>query len=109
MSMRQEAPELQKAFYNSKEWQRCRAEYLSMVGGLCERCEAKGKINPARFVHHKEYISLNNIQDPEVLLSFDNLEALCFDCHNSEHFKSKRRYRIDEYGRVQIRDLHSPP
>lgn len=101
MSMRQEAPEQQKAFYNSKAWQHCRSEYLSSVGGLCERCEAKGIIRPARFVHHKEYISLANIQDPEILLSFTNLEALCFDCHNQEHFKSNKRYSVDEFGRVE--------
>lgn len=81
MSMRQEAPEQQKAFYNSKAWQCCRSEYLASVGGLCERCEAQGIIRPAKFVHHKEYISLANIQNPEILLSFTNLEALCFDCH----------------------------
>ena len=103
MSMRQDAPEEQKRFYNSEAWQRCRSEYLSRVGGLCERCEAKGVVRPARFVHHKEYISMDNITDPSVLLSFDNLEALCFDCHNAEHFKSSKRYKVDEFGRVEIR------
>ena len=103
MSMRAEAPEAQKAFYKSKEWQRCRSEYLSRVGGLCERCEAKGIIRPARIVHHKDYIDINNITDPSVLLSFDNLEALCQDCHNMEHHPSSRRYKIDEYGRVECR------
>ena len=101
--MRKEAPEQQRAFYHSKAWLNCRAEYLSSVGGLCERCEAKGIIRPARFVHHKEYISLDNIQNPEILLSFDNLEALCFDCHNLEHFKNMKRYKVDEFGRVECR------
>lgn len=103
MSMRKEAPEQQRAFYHSKAWLNCRTEYLSSVGGLCERCEAKGIIRPARFVHHKEYISLDNITDPSVLLSFDNLEALCFDCHNQEHFKNIKRYKVDEFGRVECR------
>lgn len=104
MSMRQDAPEEQKRFYDSDIWKRCRSEYLSSVGGLCERCEAKGIIRPARIVHHKEYISAQNITDPAVLLSFDNLEALCQDCHNREHFKSNKRYRIDEFGRVTARE-----
>ena len=103
MSMRQEAPEAQRAFYHSKEWQRCRSEYLASVGGLCERCEAKGIIRPARFVHHKRYITPDTIANPSVLLSFNNLEALCFDCHNSEHFATKKRYRVDEYGNVESR------
>ena len=102
-SMRQEAPEQQRAFYHSQAWLNCRAEYLASVGGLCERCAAKGIVRPARFVHHKEYISAQNITDPSVLLSFDNLEALCFDCHNAEHFKSSKRYKVDEFGRVECR------
>lgn len=44
-----------------------------------------------------------NISDPSVLLSFDNLEALCFDCHNAEHFRSEKRYTVDEFGRVEAR------
>ena len=103
MSMRQEAPEQQRAFYKSIEWQRCRSEYLSRVGGLCERCMSKGIIRPARIVHHKEYITLNNITDPSVLLSSDNLEALCQDCHNAEHHGSTKRYTVDDLGRVECR------
>lgn len=103
MSMKSEAPEIQKAFYNSKEWQRCRREYIASVGGLCERCEAKGIIRPAKIVHHKEYISLGNIDDASVLLCFDNLEALCQECHNAEHHKSMKRYKVDEFGRVTAR------
>lgn len=37
-------------------------------------------------VHHKKYISSKNIYNPEVTLNFDNLELLCRDCHNKEHF-----------------------
>lgn len=38
-------------------------------------------------VHHKTYIDSHNIFNPEVTLNFDNLELLCLDCHNEEHFK----------------------
>lgn len=103
MSMRSEAPEQQHSFYHTAAWLSCRASYLASVGGLCERCYAKGIVRPARVVHHKEYISLDNITDPSVLLSFDNLEALCQDCHNAEHFKSMKRYKVDEFGRVECR------
>ena len=102
MSMKQEAPEQQRAFYHSRAWQRCRSEYLASVGGLCERCEAKGIIRPAYIVHHKEYISIANITDPSVLLSFDNLEALCQSCHNAEHIGNRKRYKVDEFGRVEV-------
>lgn len=99
MSMRQDAPDRQKAFYHSRAWQKCRREYIASVGGVCERCQKKGIIRPGYIVHHKEYITIQNITDPEVLLSFDNLEYLCFDCHQHEHFPRQKRYRIDEFGR----------
>ena len=100
MSMKQDAPKEQKAFYHSKAWDKCRREYISKVGGLCERCFEKGIVRPGRIVHHKEYISTDNITDPEVLLNHANLEYLCMDCHNAEHFQNNRRYFIEEAGRV---------
>ena len=102
-SMRSEAPEAQRAFYHSKAWQRCRTEYISKVGGLCERCYARGVVRPGYIVHHKEYIDLSNINDPSVLLNHDNLEYLCMDCHNAEHFKSTKRYKVDEFGRIETK------
>lgn len=90
-------------FYNSKAWQTCRASYLKSVGGLCERCLAKGLIVPAVIVHHKCYISEQNINDTSVTLNHGNLEALCQECHNEEHHESKKRYKVDEFGRVTIR------
>lgn len=103
MSMRQDAPEKQKAFYHSSAWLHCREGYLAKVGGLCERCMLKGIIRPAKVVHHKEYITAANVTDPEVLLAYDNLEALCQDCHNQEHFKNIKRYVVNDDGRVSVR------
>lgn len=100
MSMKSDAPEAQRRFYRSKEWKHCREAYIASVGGLCERCETKGIIRPGKIVHHKEYISIENVTNPEVLLNPDNLELLCMDCHNAEHFKNGKRYRVDEFGRV---------
>lgn len=101
MSMRKDAPKEQKAFYHSAAWQKCRREYIASVGGLCERCFAKGIIRPGKIVHHKEYISIDNIDDPSVLLCHDNLEYLCHECHNEEHLlPNERRYFVDEFGRV---------
>lgn len=102
MSMRSDAPEKQKAFYHTAAWLACRSGYLKQVGGLCERCLAQGRIHPAKIVHHKEYISIDNVTDPSILLSYDNLEALCQNCHNEEHFKTKKRYTVDEWGRVAV-------
>ena len=85
------------AFYRSKDWTACRAAYIKKVNGLCERCLADGHVVPGRFVHHKIYMDEQTIKKPELSLSFDNLECLCQDCHNREHFGEKKieRWRFD--------------
>ena len=100
--MRFEAPEEQKRFYKSRAWQQCRSAYIASVGGLCERCSARGFIVPGYIVHHKKYIDLDNITDPKILLSFENLEYLCQKCHNQEHFKEHKRYTINADGSILI-------
>lgn len=72
-----------RAFYNSTAWHRCRETYKQSVFGLCERCQ-----QPGDEVHHKTYLTLQNINDPEITLGWDNLELLCHECHTREH-KSK--------------------
>ena len=100
MSMRADAPEAQKRFYGSRAWKKCRTEYKKSVGGLCERCLAKGIVEAGYIVHHKEYIDINDIQDPSVLLNFDNLELLCQNCHNAEHMTKKKRYVVMPDGKI---------
>lgn len=90
-------------FYKSTAWKRCRRSYLQKVGGLCERCLAKGLYKPAVIVHHKVYLDPQTINNPEIALSYENLEALCRECHEDEHTKRKGRYRVDEWGKVTIR------
>lgn len=52
-------------------------------------------------VHHKDYITPENIHNPGVTLSLDNLEYLCEDCHNKEHkAKPNNRYRFDSDGKL---------
>lgn len=49
---------------------------------ICARdAESHGYI-----VHHKCYIDLKNIWNTDITLNADNLELLCIDCHNKEHF-----------------------
>ena len=38
--------------------------------------------------HDTIYLTSVNINDPEVSLNHDKLEALCHDCHNREHHGS---------------------
>lgn len=73
-----------RKFYNSKAWIRCRNSYRQSKHYICERC---GK--PGDEVHHKEYLTPDNINDPEITLSWDYLELLCSSCHSIEHNRSK--------------------
>lgn len=101
--------EFASGLYHSTEWESCRAAYLKRVGGLCERCLAKGLISPAKIVHHKIYLTPDNINNPRITLDFNNLEALCKSCHDEEHDhcgrKNKKRYFINEFGQVVGVDL----
>lgn len=96
------AKEFAKRFYNSKEWKKCKASYISSVHGLCERCEKLGYI-----VHHKKELTPNNINDYNITLNHDNLEYLCLDCHNAEHdfnrekkSATKKGYKFNEKGEL---------
>ena len=71
-----------KHFYKSKAWRQCRDAFFVAKHGLCERCGGPGKI-----VHHKVWLTPENINDPSVTLNFKNLELLCQDCHNKEHHR----------------------
>mgnify|MGYP003326678812 CR=1 FL=1 len=74
------------SFYKSSTWQKCQKAYMNHANGLCERCLASGLIVPAKFVHHKVHLNTETVKDPELAYGFGNLEALCQECHNKEHF-----------------------
>lgn len=98
-----------KAFYHSAAWKNTRRNYKQSVGGLCERCLAKGMIVPADIVHHKIPLTDQNVNDLSISLSWDNLQALCRQCHAEVHDdmyaeRTGRRYRINNNGQVVIRD-----
>lgn len=94
-------------FYHSKAWKQTRAAFIVSRSGYCERCMAEMKagsrslaeVQPIKIVHHKEYLTPENIQDPKIALSFDNLEGLCDDHHNKEHKQKEKRYFFGKDGR----------
>ena len=95
----------QEAFYKSHSWYRVRDAYKKQAKGLCERCLAKGKYEPAYIVHHKTYLTDENFGDPELMFGFDNLECLCLVCHNEEHgrLQNERRWKFVD-GELVTRD-----
>ena len=92
--------EFAEKFYKSQAWQNCRDAYMKKVNGLCEKCLELGLITPAEEVHHKIVLNPQNINDPNITLSFNNLIALCREHHRREHSKYKPRYFIDAKGEV---------
>ena len=87
-------------FYASTAWKKARAAYAKSRGGLCERCMEKGLYRAGVIVHHKIHITPENINDPSVVLNWDNLQLVCRDCHAEIHGRLNKRYKLDELGRV---------
>lgn len=83
------ARDFARAFYNGKAWKKCRAAYIShrrsLDGGMCETCHER----PGYIVHHKQELTPENINDPDIALGFENLKYDCLECHNKEHGKNK--------------------
>lgn len=86
-----------ECFYLSTAWEHTRAAFLLSKDYICERCG-----EPAKVAHHKRYLTKENINDQNITLNWDNLEALCQDCHNKEHHKRRPtlRYRFDKSGSI---------
>ena len=93
-----------ESFYKSVAWKECRAAYAKSVGGLCERCLKRGLYVPGVIVHHKVHVTPDNINNGSITLNPDNLELLCRDCHAEEHEVRKKRFKVDEFGRVTARE-----
>lgn len=101
------AKEFAKKFYRSKEWRKCRESYISkrkaIDGGVCERC----KDNIGYIVHHKEELTIYNINDSSITLNHDNLEYVCKKCHDNEHdfgrgkkSFTRKGYKFNEKGEL---------
>ncbi len=89
-----------KQIYNSKRWITKREYIFSKTFGICERCG-----RPGEEVHHKIYLTPENIHDTGIVYGEDNLELLCRDCHFDEHRKTnplsnnfKKRVRLTNNG-----------
>lgn len=89
-------------FYNSNVWCTTRDLFIQSRGGICERCSTPDDPVAAKIAHHRVYLTPDNINDPNIALSWESLEALCQDCHNKEHHRAERvtRYAFDDAGNL---------
>ena len=73
--------------YQDVRWQRLRVAYLA-DHPLCEECLANGVTREAVDVHHVvSFMSAEGVERIELALNYDNLRALCKECHQAEHNK----------------------
>lgn len=94
------AKDFSRAFYKSKQWQRCRSYCWSRDKGLCQDCLKNGMIVPGVEVHHVVELTPENINDSSISLNPSNLVTLCKSCHEARHGRVLKRYKLDELGRV---------
>ena len=89
-------------FYKNKKWINCRNSYYDLRNGLCERCLQKGDYVKGEIVHHKVHLTEANYTNPDIAYGIDNLELLCKDCHNNEHFGrgDGKTVKLDELGNI---------
>ena len=88
-------PKVLHNFYKSPAWLAARELKIVSVNGLCERC---GQVGIE--VHHKERLTVDNVNDSSISLNQENLELLCRECHNREHKRFSKINRFDKLGNM---------
>lgn len=85
---RNKSKEIYDNVYNTKTWRNLRKAYL-MEHPLCEECLKQGIVKPASDVHHKYEISNGTtpLEMKDIGFDYNNLQALCEECHINKHHK----------------------
>ena len=79
------AQEFARWLYTSAAWIDFRFNLILKRGAKCERC-GRVMIDLSKLIgHHKILLTPNNINDINITLNEDNVELICFKCHNKEH------------------------
>ena len=91
-------------FYVSDAWVNFRLSLIAERGPTCQEC---GKImaKPREIIgHHKTELTPENVQDAMISLNPDNVDLVCFDCHNVIH----KRFGHKPAGR-NVYIVYGPP
>ena len=83
-------PIIERAVYNTKRWKKFRRAYFASKNGICEICGAPGEV-----VHHIEELTLDNYLDPFVVYAEENVQLVCWSCHEKTKTKSGIPIRAD--------------
>ena len=76
-------------FYTSSTWRKVRERKILESGGVCSHCGRVFTDTSKLIVHHKKHLHGDDYNNPKVAYDDDNLEVICFDCHNKEHDRFK--------------------
>ena len=90
-------------FYNSRAWRRLSKAFLTSKYYICQICG-----DPAAIAHHIKHITPQNINDPDITLNANNLQAVCIECHNTIHYSTGgaivKGLEFDENGNIRKGD-----
>lgn len=93
-----------KSFYASETWINLRLQLINERGNKCERCKKRIADSKELIGHHIKELTPENVMDHMISLNPDNIEIICFDCHNKEH----KRFGYSGSGR-QVYLVYGPP
>ena len=82
-----------KKFYASKEWRQLRDILIVERKMTCQKC-GKHFIDTSQLIgHHIIELNEDNVYNADISLNKDNIEVICYDCHNKEH----RRFGYNQH------------
>lgn len=90
-----EMRQLRQKAYQNTAWRKQRDLYLH-EHPLCEECLKKGKITPAQDIHHKRSPFKKGEINWNLLLDYNNLAALCKECHGTRHAEEQGHISPEE-------------
>ncbi|MCC2248845.1 HNH endonuclease [Virgibacillus sp. AGTR] len=74
-----------KRFYDTKEWKSLRYQAMLRDGFICVCCGREAKIG--------DHIIPTKVSW-DLRLDINNVQSLCFECHNKKTLEDKRKYGI---------------
>lgn len=92
-----------KSFYASEKWINFRLGLINERGTKCSRCGERIARSRDLIGHHKVELTPENVYDYTISLNPDQVDLVCFDCHNKEH------NRFGYKGTKQVYLVYGPP
>ncbi|TCJ05053.1 HNH endonuclease signature motif containing protein [Cytobacillus praedii] len=74
-----------KSFYASEEWVNLRLQLINERKNICNRCKETIAKSKDIIGHYIIELTPENVNDRMISLNPENIEIVCFDCHNKEH------------------------